>query len=328
MRAGAERIWAAIRRRPVGVLATGALVAVSVWLVTFPSGDEARRLPPPSSTAPTLPEPTTSSIDLSRVALAPVRGQTTTTFATTGDAVLAGVVTGPDGPVPGAVVRVERLIGDAPVQTNEVRAGADGAWQLQGAPGGRFRVRAYLPPALTTAEPTVFFLADGEARQVDLQVEQVDGLVVVAGTTPVAPFLGSSLSLGVRVTARTVGEDGIARATPLPGVGVRVRTSGWTELQQDAVAVTDAEGLVVFAYRCDRVGQPSATALIDVVQQPAPTTAPEQVDPAAPPTSSAGPTVVTESFPLDVPPCAPPPTTTTAAPTTGEDDSPATTADP
>lgn len=265
---------------PVAV-ASGLLVALGAC------SEGPRTLPPPSSTSSTVPETTTTTADFSTVPIEPVPGETTTTFVATGDAVLSGVVSGPDGALPGAIVRADRLVGDG-VQPFAVRAFDDGTWLLEDLPGGRYRVRAYLPPDLTMVEPVVFYLRNDENREVPLTVRTFRGLEVLAGTTPETLFVGDAVSLAVSVMERYVDEEGVGRLRPRVNVPVRVRSSGWREIDEP-VDTTDENGMVVFTYECDRVTPVTATAIVGQDRQ---------------------------QFPLDVPDCEPEPTTTTASTTT------------
>ena len=258
------------------------LALIAVFSTTCTRPDD-RSLPPPSSTSSTAPEPTTTTVDRSRLVLQPVAGETTTTLVETGRATLRGVVIGPDGPVPDAVVRVERLVGDA-VQGRDVRAGADGTFAVERLPGGRLRARAFLPPTLTMASPEIFFLADGETRDLRLNVTLHTGPDVRASTAPTAPSVDDLVNLVVWVAERVVDGDGVARTVPSPGVPVEVRSTGWTFV--DSRPVTDGDGVALFTHRCDRIGSVTATALIGVEPD-------------------------IRSYPLEVPACSPRPTTTT-----------------
>jgi hypothetical protein len=276
-------------RHPVRLVA----IAVGVVLVAVVFGGtcsapERRSLPPPSSTSSTGVEQTTTSVDRSRTVLQPLTGRTTTTLAEFGDAILSGSVTGPEGPVPGAVVRIERLVGDA-VQVREVRARDDGTWVLEGLPGGRMRVRAYAPPSLTMLEPEIFFLAEAQPRELRLTVREHAGILVLSDVTPSAPTVDSLVSVAVRVVEKVVDDVGVARTRPIAGVPLQVQSSGW-----DLVAgpgATGSDGVAVFTFRCDEAGSvTSSVVLFDGTQD--------------------------RSFPLEVPPCGPRPTTTTTSSTT------------
>jgi len=291
-------------RRPARVVgALLAVLAVIAVLSTTCARPADRSLPPPSSTSSTEPEPTTTTVDRSRLVLQPVEGRTTTTLVETGRAAVRGVVVGPDGPVADAVVRVERLVGDA-VQVRDVRSLPDGTFAAEGIPGGRLRVRAFLPPTLTMASPEIFFLPDREARDLRLVLTRHEGPDVRASTAPTAPRAGDLVNLLVWVAERVVDGDGIARTVPAPGVPVEVVASGW--LLVESRPVTDDDGVALFTYRCDRETPVTATAYIGV-------------DPDV------------RTYPLEVPSCASRPittTTTTSRTTTTDDDGTTTTTEP
>lgn len=279
-------------------------------------------LPSPSSTSSTSPEATTTTIDYSKVPLEPVAGRTTTTFVTSGSVTLTGRVDGPDGLVPGAMVFVDRLVGDG-VQSFRVDTIEDGTWKLEKLPGGRYRLRAAVPPRLTTAEPVIFYVEDGATRDTSLVLQVHDGLAGVAGTTPAAPVVGDSLNLAVQIVERFVDETGTGRSRPVAGVRVEVQQIGWSEID-DPVGVTDGDGFVVFAYRCERVGEVDARA---IVGSDRPDPEPDDSDPddngegETPPDDEDGDEGAQQDgdsggrarqiVPLDVPDCAPRPTTTT-----------------
>lgn len=279
----------ALARQPLRILAALIGVLVVIGLVsTTCAAPERRTLPPPSSTSSTVPPETTVTIDHSRIALAPVGGETTTTLAETGSAAMRGVVVGPEGNVGEAIVRIERLVGDA-VQVRDVRAAPDGTWEVTGIPGGRVRVRAFLPPAFTMLQPEIFFLPATEVRELRLVVTAHRGPDVRATTSPGTPFVGDLVNLAIRVTERVVDDQGVARTAPRSGIAVEVRSSGWEPV--DARPVTDGEGIALFTYRCDRVSPVTATAYIG--------TEPDQ-----------------QVYPLEVPACGVRPTTTTTTTTT------------
>lgn len=241
-----------------------------------------RTLPPPSSTAPTTPESTTTTIDLSVVSLGTVPGETTTTLDQFGDAVIGGTVFGPEGPVPGATVRLERLVGDS-AQALEFLTDEFGAWLIQGLPGGRFRVRAWLAPTLGMTDPETFFLPDGDARSIDTTLRTFDRVDVLSGTRPSAPMIGDAVNLAVRITQQFVRADGVVVFDAVDNVPVRVESTGWRPVDEP-VGLTDADGQVVFTFECDRVTEVTATAVVGADRQ---------------------------QFPLAVPSCRPLPTTTT-----------------
>lgn len=301
----------AARLRPrLPLLAGVAVVVMVAGLILSTARDpEPRTLPPPSSTSSTAAPPT-SAQDWSLVALPPLDGTTTTTAPrTAGFAAFRGTVTGPDGPVPGAIVVAERIVGEV-VQRFEATAAGDGRYELAGIPGGRFRVRAYLPPALTMTEPEIFFQRAFETRDLDLRVDRFTGPVVRASVNPRSPIDGRGVNLAVLVAERRIGDDGIGREVPVPGIAVRVSASGWTSLDGGLTQATDGDGVALFQFRCDGTGPVSATAFVGSGSVPV-TTLP---DPAQAPTTTAP--TLSGSFPLEVPGCSPVPTTTTTTTTT------------
>ena len=277
-----------VRRHLRVVVLAVAVVAVLVVFGSTCSAPDQRSLPPPSSTSTTVPEETTTSVDHSRTVLQPLTGRTTTTLAESGRAKLTGVVTGPAGPVAGATVRVERLVGDA-VQVLEARTGDDGTWVLDRIPGGRMRVRAYAPPSLTMLEPEIFFLTVGEPRELRLTVREHQGIFVLSDVTPGSPTVGSNVNVAVRVLQRIVDDQGIARTQPLAGITLQAQFSGWTLLA--GPAATAGDGVAVYTFRCEQAASVvMAVRLFDGVQE--------------------------QTYPVDVPSCGARPTTTTSTSTT------------
>ena len=275
-------------RHPIRLAAVviGVILVVAVFGGTCSAPDR-RSLPPPDPTASTVPEETTTTVDHSRTVLQPLTGRTTTTLAEFGDAILSGRVTGPNGPVPGAIVRIERLVADA-VQVREVRTGDDGTWTLEGLPGGRMRVRAYAPPSLTMLEPEIFFLTEAQPRELRLTVREHAGVLVLSDVTPQAPTVGSDVSVAVRVVRKVVDGEGVARTEPIARVPLQIESSGWSLV--GGPAATGSDGVAVFTFRCEQPATVAASALLfDGTQD--------------------------RRFPLEVPSCGARPTTTTTTST-------------
>src|SRR3954453_22253116 len=97
-----------IRRCPAASWLVVALALVLVAGACTGKHEHAGPKPPPN-----IPDvTTTTAADFSTVALAAVPGRTTTTIAMgPGSATITGMVLAPEGPVPGATVHVERLVG-------------------------------------------------------------------------------------------------------------------------------------------------------------------------------------------------------------------------
>ncbi len=298
----------------------GAFVVVAaVVAIVLDDGPQGRLLPPPTGVTSADPVATTAVPDFSQVVLAPVPGETTTTGPIpSGNTTLRGTVEGPEGGVAGGVVRADRLVG-ASVQRFDVGTDASGGWVLGNLPGGRYRVRAFLPGAFAMDDAEVFYVPDGEVRDLRLVVDDFRGVSVTASTNPGAPIVGRGVNLAVRVVEGTVDGDGVARQVPLVGVAVRISSTGWTTLDVastttttddddetddpgptasaggEVVITTDTNGVAVFEFRCDRITDVTAVALVGENQ---------------------------DRFPLSPPSCAPVPTTTTTTTTAPAEDGP------
>jgi hypothetical protein len=248
---------------------------------------------PPGVTLDTSPS-TSSPADLTGVQLAGVDGTTTSApVRATGTAHLNGLVNGPQGPVPGAVVHVEHLVdGAAPI---DVAAGPDGRWDLPGIAGGRYRVRAFLAPSLAQTEPDIFFLNDGDQREENLTVSQFSGLTVLASVAPDPPLLKQPLTLAARVVARSVDADGIVQSAPVVNAAVTITgLSGWST-SGPTTANTNTAGDVTFTLQCTSAGASQVQVQVRAGADPPqsfPLTVSACTDPAAttstPPPSSGG----------------------------------------
>lgn len=291
----------------------------AVALALVAAGCQAKAIEP-LPPAPKVPETTTTTVtDYSGVGLAGVPGRTTTTIAMgPGKATLEGTVTGPDGPVPGAVVHAERLVGDA-AATLDVLTGADGRYVIPNVLGGRYRLRAWktAPDNLALLEPQVFFLEGAEKKPANLAVTRYQGVSVTAAIAPDPPLIEAPSNLIVQVVDRAVDPGGIVRSTPLPDVRAELFGTGdWRVLT--AVATTsDGAGRARWTLECRRVGQQPLSVVIGEtttfnLNLPACTVPPPTGDELAPTeettsTTSAG-------TPATTPPTtAAPATTTTAA---------------
>jgi hypothetical protein len=257
-------------------------------------------LPPPPTTL-AVP-PTTAIPDYSGIGLKPVPGRTTTTVSMgPGRAVLRGVVNGPDGPVPGATVRAERLVGEGAASATVVTA-ADGTWAIVNVLGGRYRVRAWRPLDLALTKPDVFFLNDGDTREMALVLARYSGLAVTTAIAPNPPFIGQAANLVVQVVQQSVDPDGIVRGQPVINVSAELFGGGdWAVLTANP-AVTDVHGRAEWQLRCRSSGKQALSVVV------------------------AG----QQSFPLDLPACEQPPpeTTTTSSSSTSSTSSTTSTTQP
>jgi hypothetical protein len=266
-------------------------------------------------------------VDYTGTHLAHVPGTTTTTGPVeTGTASIVGTVAGPGGPVPGATVRVDHLVRGRAI-THDVLTGGDGRYSVPAIPGGRYRVRAFLAPALAVTKPEVRFLEDGKEATFDLTMDDQRKVVANAAIAPSVPYLHEAVNLSVVVAAQAVDLDGVVRSTPIPGLRVeldglgawsfrhdqglrtplqpRATTSTSTTLPTSTTGFTDGTGVVRYELQCDRVGDAGLGVLVSLTVTPpavdgAPASEPEQridrlaleipacVDPAAATQSTEG----------------------------------------
>lgn len=270
-----------------GLVVLGALLAALV--VSACSNHKLISLPDPGPgpvTTTTEPFP-----DYSGALLAPVPGRTTTTLATgPGGAAIGGSVVGPDGPVAGATVRLERLVGDRSANV-DVGTQPDGTFAVPNLLGGRWRVRAWRAPDLALTTPVVFFMAASDQKQLNLALSRYTGTNVTSAIAPAPPIVGDAANLVIEVTTQQVDAQGVVRATPLGGASVQLAGSGSWAIKGSATQVTEADGTARWQVVCGSAGKQPLFVVVNSAS----------------------------SFPLDVPPCQDRPaetTTTSTLPTT------------
>jgi hypothetical protein len=224
-------------------------------------------------TAPTTVPETTAVIEVTTVppTTAPVpettvaRGnpRTATTQVTTmgpGNARLVGTVTGPEGPVTGAVVRVERFVGDA-VATADVRS-EGGNWSLDSILGGSYRVTVYRPPDLAQGAAEVFFLGADETKSLTTTLARLGQDSITATITPNPPLVGQPAVLTVRFGGGGVDPQGRVVVTPRPGVQVQLNIGSGIGIESQVVVFTDGGGNASWQVRCLMPGQFPASILV------------------------------------------------------------------
>lgn len=228
-----------------------ALVVVILVTVACTRGSKAPERPPPAPagpiTLPTIP-PVASTLPASAsLGLGP------------GEATLRGTVVGVDGPVPGAVVHVERLAGDAVVAA-DVQA-TDGSWLVESVVGGSYRIRAHRPPDFAQEQPITFFLGATEAKTIDLRVTKYepDRLAVVVAPNP--PTVDQPATMSLQVSLSRVESDGRQIVLPRQGLSVQITVNEALLLESPPQVATDASGTALWRVRCRAPG-PVVVALV------------------------------------------------------------------
>ncbi len=209
--------------------------------------------------AAAVAETSTTVADLTQVSLEPVVGTTTTVPPVqSGNSTIDGNVLSPQGPVPGATVRIERIIAGG--QITDVASDANGHYALSGIAGGRYRVRAFLPPNLAQPNAEVFFLAEGDKHDVDLNVEPFTGIVVTSAIAPEAPALNQPFTVAVRVGTRVVDADGVVHTSPIAGASVSLSAPSSLPIQGASSATTNGDGTASFTLLCKSTADAQVTA--------------------------------------------------------------------
>lgn len=191
-----------------------------------------------------------------------------------GEARIGGTVTGPEGPIPGAMVRVERLVGDdaAPTAaaTTTVESGADGRWGVESVNGGRYRLRAWRPPDLAQVTAVVAFVTIGESPPVDLVMTRhsAEGRATTA-VSPDPPVVGQPAIVVVSVASGGVDSEGVVRTQARQGVSVTLGVSPNVGVTTPTIADTDAAGNAGFGIVCTQPGPIVALVTVASVGQPA-----------------------------------------------------------
>lgn len=268
----------------------GVLVLAALFVLAGCSGVQTLSFPDPPPTragggSPVLTLPN----NLSSANEPAVPGASTTIPDKTGPgaAALNGTVLGPNGPVPGATVEADRIVGDA-VATTKTTTAADGSWILAHIRGGRYRVRAWQSPSLALTSPQIVFLASGQTTSLTLQLTSFTGPSVAPAMTPSSPQIGELTNLVVQVTNPTVGPDGVLRNPADAGVSVTLSAGRGWKIYNGNPQTTDADGQVLFEISCAAAGS----------------------DPLSAAVASSPPASLLDPF------CSPPPTTTTSSTST------------
>ena len=232
-----------------------ALLVVIGAVLAACANSEIPQLPPVPTTV--AAPPTTSAADAGGAFLQSVSGRTTTTSVALGPGTsgLSGVVQGPNGPVAGAVVQVQRETrpGGNPA-TDRITTAADGTWSLTGILGGAYLLRSWLAPQLAMTQAVTVFLAQGEQRQVQMTVQQYNGMVVSSSLAPNPPLVGQPDNLVVLVTNTSVDGNGVVRSVPVAGAEVDLTGADAWQVSTGNPTVTGANGQASWQLTCEASG--------------------------------------------------------------------------
>jgi len=182
-----------------------------------------------------------------------------------GPANVAGTVTGPEGLIPGATVRVERLLDDTAVAATTVQSGADGRWAVDSVNGGRYRLRAWRTPDLAQLTPVVAFVTVEDNKPIDLPVMRYasDGKAV-ANVVPNPPVVGKPALLVVSTASGKVDSEGVLQAGARPGLPLTLAVSTNVTITTPTTIGTDENGNAGFQIVCNQPGPIVAGALVGV----------------------------------------------------------------
>jgi hypothetical protein len=238
-----------MRRSPFLLVA----LAMAVVAVACSSGGKPAAAPvtAPPTEAPTSSSSSTSTTARPTTTTTSTIPRTTVTTALTvgpGNAFLSGTVTGPQGPVDGATVRVERLVGKAVATADVLTAG--GSWQLPSVLGGSYRVRAFKSPELAQSDVQTFFLAANERKVVDFALTGTGGDRITAVINPSPPRVDQVATLTVTVGVARVDDQGRPALTPRPNVLLTLNPGPGQALESPAQVLTDGNGAGSWRIRC------------------------------------------------------------------------------
>jgi hypothetical protein len=148
-----------------------------------------------------------------------------------------------------ATVRIQRLVGDAVVQT-DLFTNPDGTWALPNVQGGRYRIRAWRAPDLAIVDPVVVFLGATDVRNVPISVNRYTGVTAVASIAPNPPPVDDPANLVVQARTQAVDPEGVVRASPIAGATLQLSGSGSWSASPSGANSADGQGTARWQVRC------------------------------------------------------------------------------
>ena len=244
-----------------GMRRAAVTAVIAVMALTGCSRVDSLALPTPPPTAPA--SSTTVAPNLTGVHLAGVAGTPTSVVAVgPGGATLSGTVVGTAGPVGGANVHIERLVGDG-VGAVDVITAPDGTWSMPGVLGGRYRVRAWRSPDLALVDPQIFFLNGTDNKSMTLQLQQFNATTLTAASAPVTPVVGQPVVVAVGLSSQVVDAKGIVTAKPVANAAVQLISGGGWTVGDPNPTVTGPDGSASWNAVCQQVGPQTLTAIVN-----------------------------------------------------------------
>lgn len=147
------------------------------------------------------------------------------------------------------VVRFERIAGGL-VGWEDVRTNRSGVAELDGAVGGRYRVRAWRSPDLATTESQLAFVGRDEEVEVAVRVERHDAIVISGALTVPTWRVGSEVPLQVLAVREAVDGNGRVGGSPVVAQ-VSLVLRGGVGVEGESVVTTDGgSGTALFTLRC------------------------------------------------------------------------------
>ncbi|MHB1911650.1 MAG: hypothetical protein ACYCTI_06300, partial [Acidimicrobiales bacterium] len=144
-----------------------------------------------------------------------------------------------------------------------ITTAADGSWSLTGILGGAYILRAWRAPDLAITQPISIFLAQGETRPVQMQMQQYSGMVVSSSMAPDPPLVGQPSNLVVLVTNTTVDANGVVRSVPVPGAEVELTGSGAWQVNTANPTTTDNNGQASWQLTCTASGSQALSVTVN-----------------------------------------------------------------
>lgn len=274
-----------------GRLVAPALVPLALALLLAGCGGvQTLAYPTPEPTTATTATPEQTLPDnLSSVGEAAVAGVTTTTVVAIGpgSSTLSGTVIGPNGPVSGATIEADRLVGYGEATTTTT-SGAGGVWTIANVLGGRYRIRAWQAPTMAMNTPDILFVGSGPSQSISLQMTSYSSVQIAASMAPGSPVADGIDNLAVQVITPTVSSDGVEVGKPDVGASVSLTDGPEWRVYNGNPLTTGATGEALFQVSCQVAGSDALSATVGTT-----TEALQVPDCGAAPTTTVPPTSTT-----------------------------------